>query len=195
LELYLEPAERVAHSPVRPPTDDNPRALWPENVVNAQALLDATDSFIGLRSGRVADVPVAPSSDPTISRVALSTVYRANQDWATIISQEAANYNLDAYLSRRYAGRWLGQLSFDISGMRERGEYRVARLVSMDLTSVSSAADGSILAVTRETWDDRLYDSRGNLLRVQPPSVEQTYQLVLDDGAWKIVDSRLIRTS
>lgn len=144
LTLYLDSAERLSRPPVRRPTEENPRALWPENVALAQSLIDLTDNFIGLRGGRVVDTPTTPSTDPTATRVATSTVYRANQDRATLIGQDAASYNIHAWVDRLNAGPWAGRLSLDIQDMRERRQYRVARLDSLELMSLVTAADGSI---------------------------------------------------
>lgn len=195
LTLYLDPADRVGHFDLVPATDDNSRRLGPPNVSVAQWLLDQTDTFIGFRKGSAVAVPTAPTSDPTLARVARARIDTANDIWSHLVAADAADYNLDNWADPAYGGAAKVNLSLTLPLMRRNGQYRDAHLLSSALTGARRLADGTIEASTHEVWLDHTVDAAsGDMVSDQSGEIDQTYTLGLVGGVWKVLEIRAPRS-
>lgn len=118
-----------------------------------------------------------------------ATVTQGNDAWSRAIARggDAAAY--PSY----FGGRWLDDLTAEVSDLRRNRQYREARLQSLEFVDVSVHDQSSATAETVETWEDQTYADGGTIVRDASGRLRQRYDLRKLDGLWKIVDAVIVR--
>jgi hypothetical protein len=113
-------------------------------------------------------------------RRAQAIVYDANRLFASVVAKNGRGIE---YLRCVYVGPWLETVTTSVQEMQARGEYRVASMPTRPIVQELALGSGPDISeadfevTVLESWDDRLFDASGQLLRVNPSPARWRYKV------------------